>query len=130
MVNAPTEMPMSPAQAAHQAKVSRRTIMRAIETHDLKAFRDNRNHWKIAAKDLEHWADAQCAPSAHAQPDAPTMPTSSISLEALELAATKAENNQLRQRLEATEKDRDHWRSMAEKLIEKRRFSWPWSRPK
>ncbi|MCE8420971.1 helix-turn-helix domain-containing protein [Rhodovulum sulfidophilum] len=129
-MSAPTDTPMSPAQAAHQAKVSRRTIMRAIEAHDLKAFRDNKNHWKIAAQDLEHWASAQCAPSDHAQPDAPTMPTPSISPEALELAATKAENNQLRQRLEATEKDRDHWRSMAEKLIEKRRFSWPWSRPK
>ncbi|QIE44008.1 helix-turn-helix domain-containing protein (plasmid) [Rhodobacteraceae bacterium SC52] len=52
------DTPMSPAQAAHQAKVSRRTIMRAIENHDLKAFRDNKNHWKIAAQDLEQWASA------------------------------------------------------------------------
>lgn len=104
--------------------------MRAIETHDLKAFRDNKNHWKIASKDLAEWASAQCVHSEHAHIEAPTPLTYNIFPEALELAATRAENDQLKQRLEATEKDRDHWRNMAEKLIDKRRFSWPWTRSK
>lgn len=124
----PTDTPMSPAQAAHAAKVSRRTIMRAIDSHELNAFRDNKNHWKISTIALDKWASAQCAPSAHAQVDASTIFTPSFSLEALELATAKAENDHLRQRLEATEKDRDHWRNIAEKLIEKRWLSWAWTR--
>lgn len=123
-MNMPTNTPMSPAQAAHHAKVSRRTIMRAISSQELKAFRDNKNYWKIACQDLETWASAQCAHTA----EKPTPSPPDISSEALELAIARAENNHLRQQLKATETDRDHWRSMAEKLIEKRRFSWPWKR--
>jgi excisionase family DNA binding protein len=120
----PTSLPISPAQAAHIAKVSRRTIMRAIETRELKAIRDNRNRWKIDQSDLCRWADAQIAPSGHAHQETPTLPTSK---DALELAATKAENGQLRERLAAAETDRDRWQAMAEKLADKpRRRWWPW----
>jgi excisionase family DNA binding protein len=72
----PVGMPMSPAHAAQSKNVSRRTIMRAVEALDLKAVRDNRNHWKINPQDLDRWAGAQCAPSGHAHPTMPTMPTS------------------------------------------------------
>lgn len=120
----PMSAPMSPAQAAQLIKVSRRTIMRAIESHELLAVRDNRNHWKISPEELDRWADAQCAPSEHAHPNMPTSPTP----EAVELAVTKAENSQLLERLAATEKDRDHWRSMAEKLAEKPRRFWFWGK--
>ena len=118
----PTSLPISPAQAARIAKVSRRTIMRAIENHDLQAFRDNKNHWKIAPPALDVWASAQCAPTERAQPDLPASPTTS---DALELAATKAENRQLRERLSSTEADRDRWQAMAEKLAD--RPGW-WAR--
>lgn len=50
-----TTMHMSPAQAAQAAGVSRWTIMRAIKSQKLKAIRDNRNQWRIAAPDLEMW---------------------------------------------------------------------------
>lgn len=46
---------MSPAQAAQQAGVSRWTVMRAINSQELKAFRDNKNQWKIAPEDLLGW---------------------------------------------------------------------------
>ena len=114
--------PISPAQAALHMKVSRRTIMRAIENQDLQAFRDNRNHWKIASSALESWAAAQCAPTGHAQPDLLTLPTTS---DAIELAAMKAENRQLLERLSAAEADRDRWQAMAEKLVNRRSW-WPW----
>jgi hypothetical protein len=97
--------------------------MRAIETQELQAFRDNRNHWKIDPSALDRWAGAQCAPTGHAQPVTPTLPTP----DAIELAAVKAENGQLRERLAATEADRDRWQSMADKLADRpRRGWWPW----
>lgn len=118
----PISSPISPTQAAQHVKVSRRTIMRAIESQDLQAFRDNRNHWKIALPALDAWADAQCAPTERAQSDLPTIPTMS---DAIELAATKAENRQLMERLSAAEADRDRWQAMAEKLVNRRSW-WPW----
>lgn len=120
----PVNISMSPAHAAQLVKVSRRTIMRAIEGHELKAVRDNRNRWKIAPSDLDVWAGAHCAPSEHAHRETSMLPTS----ETVELAVTKAENSQLLERLAATEKDRDHWRSMAEKLAEKPRRFWFWGK--
>lgn len=130
----PLGTPMSPAQAAHHAKVSRRTLMRAIDTQELPAFRDNRNRWQIRPEDLEKWADAQCAPSGHAHP----LPTPLAQDEtALELAAARATIPQLEARLAATEQDRDRWRAMAETLAARapdppdpptppRRRWWPW----
>ena len=117
----PTPLPMSPAQAAKRLKVSRRTIMRAIDSLELKAIRDNRNHWKIAQDDLSRWADAQWAPTEHAQSEMPTVPTPETTLE---LASLKAENGQLRERLTSTETDRDHWRSMALKLADQPKRRW------
>jgi excisionase family DNA binding protein len=46
---------MSPAHAAQLKTVSRRTIMRAIESKKLQAFRDNRNQWKIDPLELDKW---------------------------------------------------------------------------
>lgn len=113
---------MSPAQAAKAADVSRRTIMRAIDAHELQARRDNKNHWKIAPEDLDRWADAQCALSERAQPDLPSVPTPMPTSDALELAAAKAENGQLHERLADAgkriadlEHERDAWRKQAER---------------
>lgn len=124
-----TSLPISPAEAAHIAKVSRRTIMRAIENNEIKAFRDNRNRWKIAVSDINKWAGAHWAPSGRAHPETPTLPTS----ETADFSAVKAEINTLRERLEAAlnraieaETDRDHWRTMAENLVRQSRRWWRW----
>ena len=45
----------SPAQAALKADVSRKTIMNAIKSMDLIAYRNNENHWVIKATDLANW---------------------------------------------------------------------------
>ena len=50
-------MKVSPQKAADQAGVSRRTIMVAIENHDLEATRNNRNHWQIDPADLSKWIE-------------------------------------------------------------------------
>lgn len=122
-MSAPTQNLLSPAQVAQRHNMSRRTVMRAVEAHELKAIRDNRNHWKIADDDADAWARAQCAPTAQVQPE---MPSSAHIDRAPELAATKAENDQLRERLKAAESDRDHWRDLANKLADRPRWKWPW----
>lgn len=112
---------MSPAQAAQVAGVSRWTIMRAIKAQELLANRDNRNQWRISPEALDRWR----AHIVRTPPDLPTLPTS----DAIELAAVKAENGQLRERLAAAEADRDRWRAMADKLADRpRRGWWPWGR--
>jgi excisionase family DNA binding protein len=108
----PTSAPMSPAQAAQMKGVSRRTIMRAIEMHELKAFRDNRNHWKIDPQELDMWAGAQWAPTGHAHLDVPALPSPDL---AILLARVEAERDALREQLEQIKDDRDHWRKMAER---------------
>lgn len=118
----PTSLPISPAQAAHIAKVSRRTIMRAIENQELKAFRDNRNRWKINPPDLDKWAGAQWVPSGHAHQETPTLPTS----EAIDIERLKGQIEIERQLRLAAETDRDHWRDMAQKLANQPRRWWPW----
>ncbi len=119
----PVGTPISPAYAAQSKNVSRRTIMRAIENHDLKAIRDNRNHWKIDPKDLDEWADDQFLPSDHAHPILPTMPTSDLGAK---LAVAEAQRDAAREQLAGVQEDRDRWREMAEKLADKPRRRWWW----
>ena len=127
-VGAPTSLPMSPAQAAHQAQVSRRTIMRAIEAGILQAFRDNKNRWQIDSAELSRWADAQLA---RTEPYPSSAPISAHSETTLQLAVAQVTISQLEARLQAAERDRDQWRSMAEKLAEPplstplRHWWWP-----
>jgi len=116
----PVGTPISPAHAAQSKNVSRRTIMRAIETLELKAVRDNRNRWKIDPKDLDRWAGAQWAPSGHAHT---ALPTSDLEVK---LAVTEAQRDAAREQLAAVQEDRDRWREMAEKLADKPRRSWWW----
>lgn len=47
---------MTPNEAAKRTGKSRRSIMRAIEAHDIKAWRDNRNQWQIDEEALAQWA--------------------------------------------------------------------------
>lgn len=103
---------------------SRRTIMRAIKAMKFRCQKNNDNHWRIARDELLAWAAPTQRP--YDTPTIlPTLPTS----DAIELAAVKAENGQLRERLAAAEADRDRWRAMADKLADRpRRGWWPWGR--
>lgn len=122
-----TSAHMSPAQAAQVAGVSRWSIMRAINAHDLQAHRDNRNHWRIAPDDLDRWRASTVRTVEVAHP----LHTPELA----EIERLKDENSQLRERLaaaeaerrlrETAEADRDRWQAMAEKLAD--RPSW-WAR--
>ena len=103
--------------------------MRAIESHDLHAVRNNKNQWKIDPSDLDKWASAQCAPNDHAHEEATTLPTITPNENAVDLAVAKAQISHLQERLNAAEADRDRWQAMAEKLADQpRRSWWPWGR--
>ena len=109
---------LSPAQAAQAVSVSRWTIMRAIKSHELKAIRDNKNHWKIDPNELDRWSASTVRTVEDAQP----VHTSKDSVETLaHVAALKAENSQLRERLSEIKEDRNAWREMAQ-----RRRWWQW----
>jgi len=110
---------MSPAQAAQVADVSRWTIMRAINSHELKASRDNKNHWRILEEDLNEWC-AHSVRSAH-----PAHPGESPELREKLVSETARADAAERARDQA-ESDRDRWREMAEKLAEKPRRTWWW----
>lgn len=112
----PMGVPISPAQAAQSKKVSRRTIMRAIEAHSLKAIRDNRNRWKIDPQDFDIWAGAQWAPTEHAHLDLPASPTPNLEVK---LAVVEAERDAFKEQLIGVQEDRDRWRGMAEKLADR-----------
>ncbi len=122
---------LSPAQAAQVADVSRWTIMRAIKSSDLQAFRDNKNQWRIKTDDLKAWLSihpAQCARTVREEGDAhpvhtPTHPDQ-IPQEALELACVKAELEAEKILRATIESDRDHWRKIAQKLVETRARKW------
>lgn len=99
--------------------------MRAIECHDLKAIRDNRNHWKVSPEDADRWAAAQWAPTGHRPPETPTHAHPDLTSE---LAAAHAENAQLRERLADRDaaiadlrEDREKWRQQAAALLEDKR---------
>ena len=93
--------------------------MRAINSHELKASRDNRNHWRILEEDLNEWR-AHSVQSAHiAHPDE--------SLELREkLASETARADAAERARDQAELDRDSWRKVAEKLLDRPKRWWQW----
>ena len=113
---------MSPAQAAHAAGVSRWTIMRAIKSQELRAVRDNRNHWQIAPDALDRWR----ASTVRTSNDLHTTEAERLREQ---LASETARADVAEALLAATEADRNRWQAMAEKLADRpRRSWWPWAR--
>lgn len=112
---------MTPAQAAAAAGVSRWAIMRAINSQQLKAHRNNRNQWKITPDDLQaHYPHSvRSVRSAH--------PAESTELR-VNLAGETARADAAERARDQAEADRDRWQRIAEKLAERRRFVWPWQR--
>ena len=95
--------------------------MRAINSQELQAVRDNRNQWRIAPDDLDRWR----ASTVRTEPDLHTPEAAKLREK---LAAETARAEVAEALLAATEADRDRWQSMAEKLADRpRRGWWPWS---
>lgn len=92
--------------------------MRAIKRHELKAIRNNKNHWKIDSDELDRWSASTVRTVEVAHP----VHTPSDNAETLaHVASLEAENGQLRERLLEVKEDRDAWRELAQ-----RRRWWPW----
>ena len=109
---------LTPNEAATKTGRSRRTIMRAIETLELTARRDNRNRWQIDEGDLAQWArneHAQTAAQSENHPSADVLQERIRGLEELV--------SELRQAGADMRSDRDHWRSMAQRGLWSRLFS-------
>lgn len=110
---------LSPAQAAQRSGVSRWTIMRAIQSSEIEALRDNRNHWRINEKSLDDWCSARGAHTVAAQVDA--QPEAQVDLvQSVRIAELEVETKLLRQQIEDLKDDRDAWRHQAERLSEPR----------
>lgn len=133
---------MSPTQVAQAIGISRRTVMRAIDSRQLQAFRDNRNHWKITQEAFSSWASAHCAPTAQTlpfaqieQPDTHQVPTpdyiAELQAEREARRQAEVEAGELRGKLAATEAERDRLHGLVEHLTQpqaKRRSWWSWRR--
>lgn len=101
---------LSPQQAADQVGVSRRTIMIAIEANELKATRNNKNHWKIRPEDLDEWLQER---GSFRKPEPSSPGAGSRELELLEVRLEVAET-----RIQQLQEDRDSWKSQANQLAE------------
>lgn len=104
---------MSPAQAAQRAGVSRWTVMRAINSQELKAFRDNKNQWKIPLEALQGWR----ASTERTDDEAHKLHTPQISEELLELreklAVAVGRAEAAERARDQAEVDRDRWHELA-----------------
>lgn len=106
---------MSPAQAAQRVGVSRWTVMRAINSKELKAFRDNKNQWKITPNALQEWRPS----TERTGEEVHTLHTPAINEELIEirekLAVAVGRAEAAERARDQAEADRDHWRELAMK---------------
>jgi len=105
---------LTPAQAAQLSGISRWTIVRAVQSGQLKAHRNNRGHWLVERDAFEAWCSArgaQGALSVRPGADAPPAPSDL----AAELRGAIVERDQLRERLAEAQADRDAWRALAQR---------------
>lgn len=124
---------ISPAQAAQAAGVSRWTIMRAINSQELLAIRDNRNQWKITLDALDRWrASTVRTPDAlhtlHPQEEVQEL-REKLAAETSRADVAEAMLAREREVLADLRADRDAWKQQATALLAappKRRGWWPW----
>lgn len=118
---------MSPNEAATHSGLSRRSIMRAIETGALTARRNNRNQWQIDTDAFAHWA-----PSGQPKNIAQSVPTplpnqiheliARISFLEVELSTARQIHMIEHEIRLSTELDRDRWHKEAQRSIFNRIF--------
>lgn len=116
-----TETTLSPAAAAKFAGVSRSAIMRAINSKQLNAYRDNRNRWQIERDALDKWSATRpeqdrSVSTSDPITDRPVTETDQATI--TELATAKATIKGLEARLADTQAERDRLAVLLEKAIE------------
>ncbi len=95
--------------------------MRAINSHELRARRDNRNRWKIDPDELTKWRSHSVRTQPVAHPDDSADLKAALARETVRADAAERARDQ-------AEASRDQWRQMAETLAARPRFRWPWHR--
>ena len=87
---------------------------------DLKAFKNNQNHWKINEDDLLKWASPMGSPY-----------DKTLDAHSAEMVELRTEVQMLTERANAAERardqaetDRDAWRKQAEELARRSRWWW------
>ena len=105
---------ITPNEAAKRTGRSRRTIMRAIEAHEIAAHRDNRNKWQIDEDALAQWARSG-QPMRTAQPDAHPTPTVNEAVLEERIRTLEMLLTEMRRTNDDLRTDRDAWKSMAQR---------------
>lgn len=126
-----TSPALTPAEAAKRARVSRTTIVRALQARELLAFRDNAGRWNISPEAVDEWRKRRrhsvhnrvmdtdrSAEIAHlraeldAARDASTAQAAQLARLTAELAAAEA-------RAATATDERDAWRAQAAALAQR-----------
>jgi excisionase family DNA binding protein len=108
---------LSPQKAAEEAGVSRRTIMVAIESQQLKAHRNNKNHWKIRPEDLEEWLQERGTFKKPTISDSSSDSNSEISLK-IKLVEVETKLEAAERTIENLQNEKEAWKQQAENLTE------------
>lgn len=107
---------LTPQQAADHASVSRGTIMNAIKTGSLSAFRDNRNRWQIDPKELSKWLSGRTDTITDSAVISDSHKLPSVDENIIRIAVLEAELKSKDQRIVDLERDRDDWKAQAQEL--------------
>lgn len=115
---------LTPAQAAERAKCGRSSIMRALESKNLKAERDNKNRWKISIEALDEWSKNRPDTDRSVTDQWPDTDREETGPIREELAAAKAEIAGLQDRLADTQAERDRLASLLDRALEHRQIGF------
>ena len=105
----------SPQKASVVAKVSRKTIMDAINAQRLNATRNNRNHWVIASDDLKAWIRSRVQRPARVV----TTDTSSVTItqKDIEISTLKVQVDAKDATIADLRIERDDWKAQAQRSM-------------
>ena len=124
-------------EAAQRVGLSRWPVSRALQAGHLRGVRDNRGRWRVEAGDLDAWAaehgSVELSTGAHGVRHGAQHGADGASTVLDRSSAPSTEVAELRLRLEAAElratdlvhereearRERDRWRAMAERLVER-----------
>lgn len=114
-----TSRTLSPQEAATRARCGRTSIMRALQSGQLRGSRDNEGRWQIEPEALDDWLSMRRSPDRQS-PRLSTGQLVTTNVDTQEtltrLAVAEARVEMLTVQIEELRQDRDAWRAQAERL--------------